>query len=85
MVSDPIERFVTLFKQSRLSAHWRPRFTDLSEQDRSVRLKAVLNSEWAHKNLSACVLGDDPECVPPPGSIATSLVSHFCGPDPTCR
>ncbi|XP_037069321.1 heparan sulfate 2-O-sulfotransferase pipe-like isoform X3 [Pollicipes pollicipes] len=81
LIRDPVERFISLFYFLRMPRRRRGRghTADLG---------------WLHKNLTACVRGNDPECsissqYRHPGPFGDEffqpMTSFFCGHEPLCR
>jgi hypothetical protein len=88
MVRHPVDRFVSQFRYDR-------RNMIVSARRHAALLKTGAVTEpsveaWRTKDLSACVLARDPECLPrwdtrpPPGSAWDQPVAYFCGQDPFC-
>ncbi|XP_059488299.1 heparan sulfate 2-O-sulfotransferase 1-like [Neocloeon triangulifer] len=85
LVAHPVDTFVKAFAANRTKHFWQARLSKLPQKKRRLQMKAILNSTWAIKDFSSCVLQGDTECVPKPGSIRNSLVSQFCGTAPDCK
>ena len=41
--------------------------------------------QWRSKDISTCILMDDPECFLEPGKRKDLAIAYFCGQDPACQ
>ena len=72
LVRDPVERYISEFYYNRQEERWK----DIIERP---------NQDWFEKDLSQCILTNDPECDFGPGYLIEQQLTYFCGSAPECR
>ena len=69
---DPIERFISDFYYNRQKERWQ----ETSEKP---------STKWFEKDLSECILQQDPECNFSSQYFQEQQLTYFCGSAPECR